>query len=686
MSDDASTDLNELVEVPEIPNTAAYDHPSLRDNFRLSMWIPKEQVGKVIGKKGVVILHIQRETQAKVIMNPPTVADSHWSPVLVLGDPSKTLSAYRMVRELVDDVDDVIAEFPIPRQKHQRIVGSGGITIRTISAKTNVRIWVPSYKEVDRATGDHKYVLDAIIGQVNGIGVENLRGSGLIAGETSRAYDETFTLSYVTGRSVGIGAYLNRLGQRVIQMQQGPMILTGYSALNKLLGKEVYTSQDQLGGPQIMFPNGVTHEVVTNDQEGMQSVIDWLSYTPSTFTGVAPTVPYGDPVDRPIGFQPTKAPYDPRHMLAGVSQMDGSFTTGFFDRGSFKEYLGGWGKSVIVGRARLGGQPVGVISVETRLVEQRIPADPGNPDSRESILPQAGQVWYPDSAFKTAQAIQDFNRGENLPLIIFANWRGFSGGTRDMYGEVLKYGAMIVDSLRTYRHPVFVYIPPNGELRGGAWVVIDPTINPAKMEMYADVQSRGGILEPPGICEVKYRSSDQKHTMHRLDPVLQELDGLSSDGKDITGEITQREKNLAPVYTQIAHEFADLHDRTGRMVAKGCIRQALTWQTSRRFFFWRIKFRLLRDALVAKAAEAMAQPADDKDCVVGKMVDVWLSGVGVSPDDELASRWLESDQGVTAQSEWIKKLKETRMTAEVKATLEGLPEDVIQALLSEIRK
>lgn len=45
-----------------------------------------------------------------------------------------------------------------------------------------------------------RYVLDAIIGQTHGIGVENLRGSGLIAGETSRAYDETFTLSYVTGR------------------------------------------------------------------------------------------------------------------------------------------------------------------------------------------------------------------------------------------------------------------------------------------------------------------------------------------------------------------------------------------------------------------------------------------------------------------------------------------------------
>jgi hypothetical protein len=59
---------------------------------------------------------------------------------------------------------------------------------------------------------------------------------------------------------VGIGAYVNRLAQRVIQMSNGPIILTGFSALNKLLGKEVYSSQDQLGGPQIMLPNGVAHQ------------------------------------------------------------------------------------------------------------------------------------------------------------------------------------------------------------------------------------------------------------------------------------------------------------------------------------------------------------------------------------------------------------------------------------------
>jgi len=45
------------------------------------------------------------------------------------------------------------------------------------------------------------------------------------------------------------------------------------------------------------------------------------------------------------------------------------------------------------------------------------------------MISQAGQVWYPDSAYKTAQAIRDFDQ-EELPLIIFANWRGFSGGMR----------------------------------------------------------------------------------------------------------------------------------------------------------------------------------------------------------------------------------------------------------------
>ena len=61
-------------------------------------------------------------------------------------------------------------------------------------------------------------------------------GSGLIAGETARAYDEIFTLTMVVGRTVGIGAYLVRLGQRTIQKtRSSPIILTGYQVLSVCL-------------------------------------------------------------------------------------------------------------------------------------------------------------------------------------------------------------------------------------------------------------------------------------------------------------------------------------------------------------------------------------------------------------------------------------------------------------------
>ena len=60
-----------------------------------------------------------------------------------------------------------------------------------------------------------------VIGTANDIGVENLSAAGLIAGETARAYNDIVTLSMATSRAIGIGAYLVRLGQRVVQVRLG---------------------------------------------------------------------------------------------------------------------------------------------------------------------------------------------------------------------------------------------------------------------------------------------------------------------------------------------------------------------------------------------------------------------------------------------------------------------------------
>jgi biotin carboxylase/acetyl-CoA carboxylase carboxyltransferase component/biotin carboxyl carrier protein len=486
--------------------------------------------------------------------------------------------------------------------------------------------------------GEERWVIKDIIGANEDLGVENLRGSGMIAGETSLAYDQTFTATVVTGRTVGIGAYLVRLGQRCIQKDDGaPIILTGSTALNKLMGRNVYTSNNQIGGVKIMHSNGISHFTATDHMQSVKMLLEWLAFVPEKKGAPLPIADISgiDSCERKISYTPPKGQaYDPRFLLTGMSAAvaraegftvdpaaDG-FLPGFFDRGSWVECLAGWAKTVVVGRARLGGIPMGVIATELRTVEQVTPADPAAPNSEERVVQQAGQVWFPDSAHKTAQSMKDFNR-EGLPLIVFANWRGFSGGQRDMFDEVLKFGALIVDALVEYKQPVFVYIPPFSELRGGAWVVIDPTINPEQMEMYAAPEGRGGVLEPAGTTSVKFRKKDLLKTAHRLDPELRRLDlalveahtsaeKVAGDAavearkslSEIQVQMRAREETLMNVYQQVAEHFADMHDTPGRMAAKGVIRQVVPWQDARTTFYWRLRRRLAVDGCCKRIIEA----------------------------------------------------------------------------------
>ncbi len=178
------------------------------------------------------------------------------------------------------------------------------------------------------------------------------------------------------------------------------------------------------------------------------------------------------------------------------------------------------------------------------------------------------------------------------------------------YDEILKQGAKIVDGLSSYKQPVFVYIVPNGELRGGAWVVLDPSINPEWMEMYADKDARGGVLEPEGIVEIKYRRDKVLATMERLDEEYAKLKAASTNPSSSAEEQTlakeklaTREKHLMPTYQQIALLYSDLHDRVGRMEAKGCARPA-DWPEARRYFYWRLRRRLNEKHMLAKLASA----------------------------------------------------------------------------------
>ena len=143
---------------------------------------------------------------------------------------------------------------------------------------------------------------------------------------------------------------------------------------------------------------------------------------------------------------------------------------------------------------------------------------------------------------------------------------------------------MIVEELSRATTPDFCLFANWGELRGGSWVVLDSTINQnGKIEMYADPTARGGVMEPEGIVSIKFRNKEISRLMNRL------------EGKDVGNSDPSLEESLSCVYRQIAVKFADLHDSTLRMRAKGVIRQTVELAEARTFFYNRLCRRLMEE-------------------------------------------------------------------------------------------
>jgi acetyl-CoA carboxylase / biotin carboxylase 1 len=183
-------------------------------------------------------------------------------------------------------------------------------------------------------------------------------------------------------------------------------------------------------------------------------------------------------------------------------------------------------------------------------------------------------------------------------------------------------------------------------------VVVDPTINIDYMEMYADVDARGGVLEPEAIVNIKYRRDKQLDTMARLDPIYASLHAQlvdknksQSELSDVKVKMTEREQLLLPVYSQISLQFADLHDRAGRMKAKNVIRDSLRWRESRRFFYWRVRRRLNEEYIVKRISTASKEQTTDR----ARHLETLAAWTGI-PDFQNADRevamWYEENRKI----------------------------------------
>lgn len=173
------------------------------------------------------------------------------------------------------------------------------------------------------------------------------------------------------------------------------------------------------------------------------------------------------------------------------------------------------------------------------------------------------------------------------------------------------------------------------------------------MEMYADEDARGGVLEPEGIVNIKYRKDKQLETMARLDPEYGALRKQLADKSlsaeqlsQIKAKATAREELLLPVYMQVSLQFADLHDRAGRMKAKNVIRQSLVWRESRRFFYWRVRRRVNEEYILKRMAAASKNPLTTSRVRNMEILGAWTGIPNFLFADKEVAMWYEENRKI----------------------------------------
>lgn len=193
--------------------------------------------------------------------------------------------------------------------------------------------------------------------------------------------------------------------------------------------------------------------------------------------------------------------------------------------------------------------------------------------------------------------------------------------------------------------------------------------------MYADEDARGGVLEPEGIVNIKYRRDKQLETMARLDPEYGALRKQLAD-KTLSPEelgavklkATAREQLLLPVYMQVSLQFADLHDRAGRMKAKNVIRQSLQWRNARRFFYWRVRRRVNEEYILKRMASASKNPLSSRARNL-ETLGAWTGVPDFAHADRDVAMWYEEHRKTVHEK--VEALKTEGVAFDVASLLRG---------------
>ncbi|MCK6549662.1 acyl-CoA carboxylase subunit beta [Myxococcota bacterium] len=306
-------------------------------------------------------------------------------------------------------------------------------------------------------------------------GVASLAGYADIFLRNTLASGVVPQISAILGPCAGGAVYSPAITDFIVMTKDTSfMFVTGPDVIKAVLHEDV--SKADLGGAMTHSArSGVSHFAADDEQAAIATVRELLSFMPQNNAEDPPRIPTDDDPNRRdeklatlIPPTPEKA-YDMREVV-----------TAAVDDHYFFEVHRDFAENIIVGFARLGGRPVGIV---------------GN---QPTVLAGCLDI---NASVKAARFVR-FCDCFNIPLVTFVDVPGFLPGTNQEHNGIIRHGAKLLFAFAEATVPKITVI--TRKAYGGAYDVM------ASKHIRADVNfafptAEIAVMGPDGAVNIIFR-------------------------------------------------------------------------------------------------------------------------------------------------------------------------------------
>ena len=306
-------------------------------------------------------------------------------------------------------------------------------------------------------------------------GVWSLAGYSELFWRNTQASGVIPQISIMLGPCAGGSVYSPGLTDFII-MTEGisHMFITGPEVIKAVTGEDV--TQEDLGGAMAHnSKSGVAHFAAEDEDDLFSQVRTLLSFLPANNMEDPPYAPPADDPDREAPQLDTlvpdssQKPYDIKEAVRAI-----------VDDNVFFEVQQYWAQNIVVGFARLGGRPVGIIANQPAYLAGVLDCNASN---------------------KGARFIR-FCDAFNVPLVTFVDVPGYMPGTDQEWGGIIRNGAKLIFAYSEATVPKLTVI--TRKAYGGAYCVM------ASKHIRTDFNfawptAEIAVMGPQGAVQIVYR-------------------------------------------------------------------------------------------------------------------------------------------------------------------------------------